>query len=149
MTDRERLQRILHEQIPISRAMGVGVVALHSLSLELSAPLAANHNHAGTGFAGSLYSLASLAGWALLRQYLESHGMKAQLLLADARIRYLRPATGDFSVISRMERAQASELLAALCRGRKPRLELKIRIRSGGHQVASFTGSYAAAPVSD
>lgn len=129
--------------------MGIGVVSLHPLSLELSAPLDANHNHAGTAFAGSLYSLASLAGWALLRQYLESHGMKAQLLLAEARIRYLRPATGDFTVIPSMEQAQADELLEGLRQGRKARLELAMKIHSSGHKVASFTGSYAAAPVSD
>jgi len=62
----QETERFLHEQIPLTRAMGVRVRSWDGEKLWLSAPLEPNHNHLGTAFGGSLSALATLAGYSLL-----------------------------------------------------------------------------------
>lgn len=64
--DTRALQARLLEEIPLARHMEIRVLCSDRRSLLLSAPLAANSNHKGTAFGGSLYSVAVLAGWGLL-----------------------------------------------------------------------------------
>ena len=143
----ENLQNTLHALIPISRAMGIQVARLEPGLLQLSAPLGLNHNHAGSGFAGSLYSLASLAGWGLLRHLVDSHGIKAELVLGQASIRYQRPALSDLLATVRLPAGQQADLVARLRRGDKARLRLSIALGNESDPDATFTGSYFARPA--
>ena len=73
MNSAERLretEEFLCAKIPLTRAMQVRVEGYDKSGLVLTAPLAANHNHLGTAFGGSLAALVMLAGYALL--WLES-----------------------------------------------------------------------------
>lgn len=145
MTDHaKRLQADLHRLIPISQAMGIIVGELAAERLVLTAPLARNHNHAGTGFAGSLYSLASLAGWAFLRQLTEREGLAAELVLGEARIRYDRPAAGDLGAEVVVPVATQRAVLEGLRQRGKARLPLEIAILAGDEGVARFSGQYFA-----
>ena len=55
------LEAFLHEKIPLTRAMGLRVAESSAARLVLEAPLAANVNHLGTAFGGSLHALPTLA----------------------------------------------------------------------------------------
>lgn len=147
-TPANKLESLLHELIPISRAMGIRVAHLDADSLCLEAPLALNHNHAGSGFAGSLYSLASLTGWAFLRQLVDREGVAAELLLAEANVRYRRPVTADLRAWVRVDAAEQARLLEALRAGRKARLPLEIVLPEPADPAVTFAGSYFARPIS-
>lgn len=140
----DELQALLHEQIPISAAMGIRVVWLDPRGITLSAPLSANHNHANTQFAGSQHALASLAGWALLRVWAESARWDTELVLGKAEIRYLRPATGDMAVTAHLSEMQLGELVAAQRENTTARLELDMEIRTDDGACARFHGQYVA-----
>ncbi|SEO50774.1 YiiD C-terminal domain-containing protein [Aquisalimonas asiatica] len=140
----DELQALLHDQIPISAAMGIRVLALEPQTVTLSAPLAANHNHANTQFAGSQHALASLAGWALLRVWAETAGWEAELVLGKADIRYLRPAAGDMTVQARLTDSQLEELDAARRGNGTGRLRLDMEIRTDAGVCARFGGQYVA-----
>lgn len=56
--------------------MAIQVDDLGPTHITLSAPLGPNHNHAGTGFAGAIYSVCVLAGWALLRHVTEGRASR-------------------------------------------------------------------------
>ena len=56
------LQHKIHESIPLSEAMQFSIASLSRESILVTAPLAPNVNIHGTGFAGSIYSLAVLSG---------------------------------------------------------------------------------------
>ena len=56
----------MREEMPLLAFMGVEVEACDGHSLTLQAPLAPNRNDKGTAFAGSLASLSTVTGWALL-----------------------------------------------------------------------------------
>ena len=60
--DSRYLESILHHDIPLTREMGLKVVAWHDRQLRLHLPLDANINHKSTMFGGSLYCGAVLAG---------------------------------------------------------------------------------------
>lgn len=147
MSDRQRLQDTLHSLIPLSRAMGIEVAALEPERLQLRAPLSLNHNHAGSGFAGSLYSLASLTGWALLRHLVEAQQLSAELVLGEAKIRYRRPLVEDLMASARLPLAEQQALLAKLREGRHARLELSVALGDEYDPDASFRGQYFARPA--
>ncbi|MGE5240286.1 MAG: YiiD C-terminal domain-containing protein, partial [Bacteroidota bacterium] len=69
--DRRELERYLHEQIPLSKAMGVEVMEASGEKVELAAPFAPNINHLETVFGGSASAVAILAAWTLLHVRLE------------------------------------------------------------------------------
>jgi thioesterase domain-containing protein len=147
MSDRLQLQNTLHSLIPLSRAMGIEVAALEPERLQLTAPLRLNHNHAGSGFAGSIYSLASLAGWALLRHLVEQHRLSAELVLGEANIRYRRQLTGDLVATVRLPVSEQEVLVAKLRDGSKARLQLTIGLGDEADPDARFQGHYFARPA--
>lgn len=144
MTTANELQALLHGQIPLSAAMNLSVRHLDESSVTLRAPLAANHNHAGTMFAGSQHALASLAGWGLLRAWADSQDWSAELVLAHADIRYLRPAAGDLEAIASLSDDQLARLQEARDGNGSARLELAIDLRVDGTVCSRFTGLFAA-----
>src|SRR5262247_202907 len=102
-----RLERRMHAEIPLTRSIDVRVRRFDGTALTLSAPLAANSNHKGTAFGGSLFSLAVLAGWGLLALKLEERNLHAELVIQDSHVEYLAPVRGDFS--ARATLPEASE----------------------------------------
>lgn len=140
------LESALHRLIAPARAMEVRVVRLDAAGAVLTAPLTANHNHAGTGFAGSLYSLACLTGWGWLFAHTRGLGHSPALLLADGQIRYERPCTGDLRADLRIPAEVPETVARGLQRGRRTRLELAVTLTADEQPVARFTGTYAALP---
>src|SRR5690606_6865227 len=125
MTPAELTAR-LHALIPMTQAMSVEVTVLTTDSLQLIAPLALNLNHAGSAFAGSLSSLARVAGWAFLRQLLASERIKAVLLLAGGHIRYRRPVLDDLRATLTFPLPEQQQLLNALADSGRARLQLAV-----------------------
>ena len=95
MNAAEALQQKIRESIPLSDAMQFGIDSLSLDAIAVSAPLPPNINIHGTGFAGSIYSVAVLTGWALCTHILDAMEIEAELVVAKAEIRYRAPVTGD------------------------------------------------------
>jgi thioesterase domain-containing protein len=140
-----QLTAALHALIPLTKAMGVSVALLADEELVLTAPLAGNHNHAGSAFAGSLSSLASVAGWAFLHQLQTRQQLDAELLLADARIRYRRPLRDQLRARLVVTQPEQQRFLSALRRGGKGRLRLTVHLPGPERPAAAFEGLYVAA----
>ncbi|MEM7220473.1 MAG: YiiD C-terminal domain-containing protein [Pseudomonadota bacterium] len=136
----ERLQQIWHEQIPISKAMGIQLVSFEGGELRLRAALEPNVNVHGTGFAGSLYAVAALCGWGLTHLNLEAAEQQASIVIARGEIDYRRPVAGDIECSGRFP---ADAALAELQPGARQRYDLTIDIRSGDRSCATFAGVYA------
>ncbi|GMI48966.1 hypothetical protein TrCOL_g13347 [Triparma columacea] len=96
-------EHINRTQIP-ARAMGVKVVGLTDNSLSLVAPLAKNSNVHGTAFAGSLYSVGTLASYYLCKSWVESQvelaDMELHLVAKSGKVDYRRPVKGDILATS-------------------------------------------------
>ena len=85
------LERTWHEEIPISKAMGVRVADFANDQLVVRAELEPNINVHGTAFAGSLYAIAALCGWGMTWLQLKSRRIDGSIVIADGRIHYDRP----------------------------------------------------------
>lgn len=146
MIDPSALEAELHQLIPLSAAMGVRVSHADAENLVLVAPLHLNHNHTGTGFAGSLYALASLAGWALLREVFRQAGLTPALVLGEGRMRYLRPVRVDPVATASLSAGEQQAFIERLRHGKRVRSELVIPVPD--RDTAVYTGRFYATPRS-
>lgn len=135
----------MHAEIPLTRHIDVRIGPYEPDALTLSAPLAANSNHKGTAFGGSLFSLAVLAGWGLLALKLEEHHLNAELVIQDSHVEYLAPVRGDFTARATLpEASEFDRFLRTLERRGKARIRVTVVITHGETQVVRFDGTFAA-----
>jgi len=136
------LEQILHNEIPISRAMGIHVANYDGASLSLDAPLEPNLNHKRTAFGGSLYSLAVLCGWSLLHLKLADARIHKHIVIQESDIRYLHPVEHDMHAECRLDEAAFRKFLHTLEKRGHARISLDVIITSGGRPAVKFTGRY-------
>lgn len=134
-------QRIL-SGIPLAGALKMRITALDDYGVEISAPLDGNYNVHGTGFAGSLYSCASLAAWSLTTHLIERNAIDADVVMSRAEIRYKHPVTGDIHCRCDCEPGSAESFLQHLKERGRARLTLVVDI--GEQAEANLTASMVA-----
>lgn len=137
-----QLERMLHENIPLARGMGMRVAGYDGHTLQLAAPLAPNINHKETAFGGSLYALAVLCGWGLLNLKLEEAGMQRHIVIQESSIRYLRPVRGELRAECRADETALAKLLRALQKHGRARIALDSSILEDGAPAVKFSGRY-------
>ncbi|MFI5338120.1 MAG: YiiD C-terminal domain-containing protein, partial [Opitutales bacterium] len=93
------LEAFLHEQIPLTRAMGLRVAESSPERLVLEAPLEPNRNHLGTAFGGSLHTLPTLACYGALWMVLFEAGIDGHVVVKSSHADYRRPVTGILRAI--------------------------------------------------
>ncbi len=99
----DELREYLYGNIPITRAMQVGVVEILENRVVLSAPLPPNTNHRDTAFGGSVSTLATLGAWSLLRLKMdERNAQNAHLVIQRSQVEYLLPVATDFTATARL-----------------------------------------------
>lgn len=142
----EETTEYLHQQIPLSRAMGVRVESWDGETLCLTAPAALNHNHLGTAFGGSLSALATLAGYALLWLELQSRG--SHIVIRGSSISHTRPVHGELRAVCRRPAEEVvADFKSKFARSGKARLRLAVTIGTGdgdGGNGVEFEGEYVA-----
>lgn len=132
-----------HEQIPITRAMGIRVEAYDGQQLVLTAPLAPNHNHLGTAFGGSLATVATLAGYGLV--WLELGDRTAHVVVRQSEISYRRPVRGEIrAVCRRPTEATITAFKTAFARKGKGRIRLEVTVEEDGFAAVEFSGTFIA-----
>lgn len=89
------LEHLILDTIPMARAMELQVGDYDGDTLHLHAPLAPNINDKGCAFGGSLVSLMTLAGWALVTLAMRARGITADVFVASSDVKYLAPLTDD------------------------------------------------------
>ena len=114
--------------IPVSDAMQFTIDQLDVAGIRVVAPLDANINVHGTGFAGSIYSLAILTGWALCTHILDEAGVEADLVVGKAEIAYRAPVQTDLDCHCKADDDERGAFLDGLRERGKGRLALEIRV---------------------
>ena len=128
MADACELTRKIHNAIPLSDAMQFSIDHLDLADIRVSAPLSPNINIHGTGFAGSLYSIAVLTGWALCTHIIDHLDLDAELVVARAEIAYRAPVVSDIECSCSVSEGQRDEFLKAFRERGKGRLALDITV---------------------
>ncbi|MDH5699957.1 MAG: YiiD C-terminal domain-containing protein [Nitrospirota bacterium] len=80
--DRCQLEQYLHEQIPLSKAIGIEVMVADDSGVTLHTPLAPNRIHRDTVFRGSTSAVAILAAWVLLYVRLQQEHVSYRMIVA-------------------------------------------------------------------
>jgi thioesterase domain-containing protein len=137
------LERYLHQQIPLSVAMGVRVRMATAERVQLAAPLAPNINHNETAFGGSAAALATLSAWALLHVRLTLAAVQARLVIQRSSMEYEQPIPGDFDAVCLFTDEPAwGRFRATLVRRGRARLTLASHLLYDARQVATFEGDF-------
>ncbi|HMK86572.1 MAG TPA: YiiD C-terminal domain-containing protein [Steroidobacteraceae bacterium] len=139
------LQGKLDREFPLVKHIGIAVEAADERGVRLSAPLAANANHQGTAFGGSLYCVAVLAGWGWLTHYLDVHQLGAAAVIQESTIRYIKPVQGALRATLTAPAADEIERFRKMLRrAGRGRINLHVDILDGGTLAAEFDGVFAA-----
>ena len=123
-----KLERRIHQAIPLSRGMGYRIRTLSETRIIVDAPLEPNINVHGTGFAGSLYALGILAAWGLCDHILSQGGQDAELVVAEAEIKYRAPVCGDIVCECCVDADDGRAFVAALAMHGRARLSTEVCI---------------------
>jgi thioesterase domain-containing protein len=143
MNDPADLERFLHEQIPLTVAMGVRVAECDDTRLVLTAPLALNRNHLQTAFGGSQQALAILSGYSLLWWVLREP--QAHIVIRESRVRYRRPVAGDLRAICRGPAPAAlARFRRDFARKGRARITLEAVLEFHGEVATEFRGEFVA-----
>jgi len=135
------LERFLHEQIPLTVAMGVQVAECDDMHLVLTAPLAPNRNHLQTAFGGSLHALATLSGYSLLWWLLREP--RAHIVIRESTIHYEKPVRGELrAVCVAPPTAEVERFRENFARKGKARLTLESTIEENSAVAVRFRGVF-------
>ncbi|MFT5397378.1 MAG: thioesterase domain-containing protein [Gammaproteobacteria bacterium] len=136
------LEATIRTHIPLSEAMEFTIDSLSVDGIVVIAPLLPNRNIHGTGFAGSLYSIAVLSGWALTTHILSEAGVDAELVVGKAEITYLAPVKEDILCRCHCGAEARAIFLQSLKAKGKGRLELEVTV--GESAAARLKGIFFA-----
>jgi len=138
-----KAEEFFHTHIPLTRAMGLRVVADQPHRFALEAPVALNYNHLHTAFGGSINAVATLAGYGFL--WLALEGENAHVVVGTSSIQFLQPVHECIRAICLGP--ENSELAAFHQRLRdkgKSRIALRVRVEEKGTLAAEFEGVFVA-----
>ena len=138
------LGQIWHQTIPVSAFMQITPALYLNDEFEVHAPLAPNINLHQTMFAGSIYTLMTLTGWGAVWLNQQLQGVKGDIVLADAHIRYHAPVT--CSPVAKV-RWQGVDL-SVLAKGQRAKVTLNVALYCQSVLCASFEGLYISLPSS-
>lgn len=135
----------LKTQIPLLNHMGLGELTFEQDALTLHAALAPNINDKGTGFGGSLATLATITGWSWVTLLLRRQDLACDVVIRDSSLTYLAPITGDFYATARVaDGADIDAFLARLAEKGRARLALQVEVCQEGQVALTMQGNYVA-----
>jgi len=143
MTNNE-LEEYLHNNIPITEAMQVGVVEILPDRVVLSTPLLPNTNHRNTAFGGSVSTLATLSAWSLLRLKMDDKNAKnAHLVIQRNNIEYLHPVAVDFTASATLTDEKKWQRFEKTFTAKgKARISVEAIVEADGKICARFVGDF-------
>ena len=139
------LEAFLQQKIPLTQAMGLRV-AETGARLVLEAPLAANVNHLGTAFGGSLHALPILACYAAVWTLLFEAGLDGHVVVKRSSANYRQPVKGTLrAVCERPPPGLATEFIRDFRRHKKARMDLTAVVEGDhGKPAVEFSGTFVA-----
>lgn len=138
---------LLRTSMPLADAMDLTARTLPDGRIDLAVPLTPNVNDKGTGFGGSVVTLATLAGWVEVQRQLDlaelAHGV--EVVIQRGETQYLKPIRDDFDAVALLPEPEAlARFLRLYARKGLARLGLTVDVLCHGERVARFAGDYVA-----
>ena len=141
---KNQLKQLLHKEIPITKALAIDVENLSVDQIIINAKFEENKNIHNTAFAGSIYTIATLAGWSLITNYLEECNLPGVVVLASADIKYKRPITGDINARCQLPKGNDIEdFKNRLLKKGRAKLKICVSVIEDDQIKAQFEGNFA------
>ena len=134
-------------QIPILEYMGISFSEFKCGAMRTDMPLGPNINDKNTGFGGSIVTMATITGWALLSILLNKDERKYDVVIVESNTQYQAPVTEDCYGIARLNEGQILKLLRDLVISGRARTHIDVGIHVNEQKVATFSGQYYVRPV--
>lgn len=136
-------EQFLHARIPLTRAMGVRVIASDEGGFVVEAPVSLNSNHLQTAFGGSINAVATLAGYGLL--WLEIRDQPADVVIRESAIRFHHPIRKVIRATCARPHAEILGTFHEAFRSKgKARIILKVRVEENERLAAELEGTFVA-----
>lgn len=131
------LQQQIHMNMPLTQHMGFSVLELSLKHIVVSGGGQQNVNVHGTAFAGSLYTLCTLATWGLVYSRLPDD---VELVMASAKIEYRRPVStsSDIQAQCAIDGATSDQFLSHLMDKRKANIIVNAKVDDMGQTAVLF-----------
>jgi len=143
MQDCKLLESVLHDEIPLTRAMEISVTNCSANKVELCAPLAPNLNHKCTAFGGSLYSIAVLCGWSFVFQQMKFNKLSGHIVIQHSEVDYLLPVDGEIRATCELNDTDALQRFVKTAQRKgQARIKLQVNILFNGKNAVKFFGYY-------
>ena len=142
----QQLVQFMRDEIPLAHTMDLQLGVHENDMLSLLAPLAPNVNDKGCAFGGSLVSVMTLSGWALVELELRRRGEDCDVFVAESTVRYLAPLWQDFRSEARLaaDADWATFFQTLKARGRA-RIEVACVVPGdNGQPAATLSGRFVA-----
>lgn len=147
MTHEEMLayvRRKLKEGVPLIGQMQLDVRDWLPGRVTVEAPLAPNINTHGTAFGGSLYCVASMAGWSLMHLTLMEAGFLPSVWVVKGEINYRRPVRGVLSATASLAPEACEALIAQFRERGKAKAAIEIVMQEEGQGCVQLSAVFAA-----
>lgn len=139
------LLNFLHEQIPLTKSLGLSIVSIDARGALIRAPLAPNLNHLGGAFGGSLATMMILSGYIWLYDALLKSNHHAHVILFREESEYLLPVKTDIEVLALAPSVTSwKKFEESFVRKGTGRLVLHSEIRLSEGTAARFRGEFVA-----
>ncbi len=136
-------EEYFHEQIPLTRAMGVRVVVHNEDEFVVEAPVALNSNHLRTAFGGSINAVATLAAYGFV--WLALRDRTVHVVVAESSIRFLRPVRETIRAICpRPDPSEWIDFQTRFAAKGKARITLRVKVVEADQAAAEFEGIFVA-----
>ncbi len=134
----KKLEMELRRDIPLARMMDIRIGSWDGSSVTLVAPAEPNINDKGCAFGGSLASLMTIAGWALLRLAMDERGVRGDVYVQDSHIRYLAPVFGELRATARLADEESFDTYFSTLAARgKARLGASVEVAGAQDAIGS------------
>lgn len=141
----QEFEEFLHKHIPITKEMGISVIEFTPVKVRISAKLKPNLNHKGTAFGGSINSLMTICGWAMVYANIKEIDDKAHIVIQKSNINYLAPIHKDFIAECNLLDEDIRELfLKTYNEHNKAKIKLKVTCSDEQTKLAEYEGLYVA-----
>lgn len=138
MLSADQLESEIRQGIPLAAQMAFRISELSPNAIRVVGGGGENINVHGTAFAGSLYAVATLALWGLIRARLPDNAI---LVLAEGNIRYRKPVVGDIRASCEIDVTDMEDFLQRLHSRGRARLDARVEIAGPQDIAAEYQGT--------
>ena len=140
----KKLQNKLHNEIPLTKMMGIKVQEYNEKELITTAPLNININDKGTAFGGSLATMTIISAWSLCWMITEELGLQSNnIVVIKNEHSYKKPVTKDLICVTTKPSVEEIEILKnKLLTKKSASIKIKSQIIEDGEICVDFIGYY-------